>query len=718
MTCGSCAARVQKTLAEQPGVTEAKVNLATRRAHVDVLEPVDPELLIGAVNRVGYTLHPIDDGAGRASGEPAVEDSGQKHEDDWARRVLVVAPMAAFVLVTMAMGSAVMMGGFIRTTLFVVATFVQFWAGWPFLREAARRARYGAANMDTLISLGTLAAYFFSTYGLITGGMDLYFETAVLIIGFLSLGRYLEARARRRAGSAIRALLELGAKEARKIVDGAEVMVPAEEIAVGDLVRVRPGEKIPIDGTVLQGMSAVDESMLTGESAPVEKEPGSNVTGATLNKSGALTIRARAVGSDSALAHIVRLVEEAQTGRGDIQRLADRISAIFVPVSIGIALVTFAAWAIAGGDAVKGLLAAVAVLIIACPCALGLATPTAIMVGTGRAAELGILIKSTEVLERSRRITTVVFDKTGTLTRAEMKVTDLFADGAEKEELLAFAGAAEADSEHPIGAAIAAAARTRREMPRVAGFEALAGYGVRAEIAAGDHRHSVWVGTRKLMAEAEALIPGVLEDAAETLESDGKTAVFCAWDGQARGVLGIADTPRPESQRAVSVLRSMGLEVAMITGDNKRTADAMARRMGIDRVLAEVLPQDKVAEVKHLQSEGRIVAMVGDGVNDAPALVQADLGIAIGSGTDVAIESSDLTLMGGEPDKVALAITLSRRTHLTIVQNLIWAFAYNAAAIPLAALGLLNPAIAGAAMALSSVSVVTNSLRLKRFKSA
>ncbi|MDQ3767029.1 MAG: copper-translocating P-type ATPase, partial [Actinomycetota bacterium] len=599
-----------------------------------------------------------------------------------------------------------------------VATFVQFWVGWPFLREAARRARHGTANMDTLISLGTLAAYLFSTYGLSTGRMDLYFETAVLIIGFLSLGRYLEARARRRAGKAIRALLELGAKEARMVIDGAEVMVPAEEVAVGDLVRVRPGEKIPVDGRVLDGTSAVDESMLTGESLPVEKGRGSIVTGATLNTSGALTVRARAVGSDTALAQIIRLVEEAQTGKGEIQRLADRVSAVFVPVTIGIALTTFVVWATIGGDAVKGLLAAVAVLIIACPCALGLATPTAIMVGTGRAADLGILIKSPEVLEQSRRITTVVFDKTGTLTGAEMKVTDLIVDGATEEDLLAFAGAAEADSEHPIGTAIAAAARARGELPKAHGFEALAGYGVRAEIGAGTVTRSVWVGTRKLMAEAGGSIPASLEDAAEVLEGDGKTAVFCAWEAGARGVLGIADTPKPESRRAVSLLRHMGLEVAMITGDNNRTADAMARRLEIDRILAEVLPQDKVAEIERLQGEGRVVAMVGDGVNDAPALVQADLGIAIGSGTDVAIESSDITLMRGEPDKVALAIALSRRMHHTIVQNLVWAFGYNAAAIPLAALGLLNPAIAGAAMALSSVSVVTNSLRLRGFGSA
>ncbi|MDQ3783721.1 MAG: heavy metal translocating P-type ATPase, partial [Actinomycetota bacterium] len=438
MTCGSCAARVQKTLVDQPGVKGAVVNLATRRAHVDFEGPVDPDILISAVHNIGYGLHPIGK-AVPASGGIAVEDPDQEHERAWARRVLVVAPMAVFVLVTMGMGSFAMTNGFIRTALFVVATFVQFWVGWPFLREAARRARHATANMDTLISLGTLAAYLFSTYGLATGRMDLYFETAVLIVGFLSLGRYLEARARRRAGRAIRALLELGAKEARMVVDGAEVMVPAEEVSVGDVVRVRPGEKIPVDGRVLDGMSAVDESMLTGESVPVEKGPGSIVTGATLNTSGALTIRARAVGSDTALAQIVRLVEEAQTGRGEIQRLADRVSAVFVPATIGIALATFVVWTTIGGDAVKGLLAAVAVLIIACPCALGLATPTAIMVGTGRAADLGILIKSPEVLEQSRRITTVVFDKTGTLTRAEMKVTDLFVDGATEEELLALA---------------------------------------------------------------------------------------------------------------------------------------------------------------------------------------------------------------------------------------------------------------------------------------
>jgi copper-transporting P-type ATPase V len=534
-----------------------------------------------------------------------------------------------------------------------------------------------------------------------------------VIIAFLVLGRYVEARAKGRAGQAIRALLELGAKQARVLRDGQEVMVAVEQVVVGDLLRVRPGEKVPTDGEVVAGASAVDESMLTGESVPVDKMVGDPVTGATVNTSGVLTVRATRVGAETALAQIVRLVEDAQASKGHIQRLADRVAGVFVPVVIAIALATFAGWTLVGDDLKAGLVAAVAVLIIACPCALGLATPTAIMVGTGRGAELGVLIKGVEVLERTRRITTVVVDKTGTLTRGEMALTDTVPTaGLDAGELLRRAGGVEADSEHPVGRAIATAARRRvGALPEAAAFQALAGRGARADVDGA----TVWVGRGKLMADAGLLTPAAMEDAARRLEADGKTAVLVGWDGEVRGVLAVADTLKDDAAELVGRLHAMGLEVAMLTGDNARTAQAIAGQVGIDRVLAEVLPDDKVGEVARLQGAGRVVAMVGDGVNDAPALVQADLGIAIGTGTDVAIEASDLTLIRGDLAGVATAIGLARRTYRTIVQNLGWAFGYNVAAIPLAAVGLLSPIVAGAAMALSSVSVVGNSLRLRRF---
>jgi cation-transporting ATPase V len=709
MTCGSCAARVQRVLGKTQGVADAQVNLATGRAHVELAAPVPVPDLQARVAKIGYTLTPLDDRRDPRDREDAARLA-------WGRRVVAVAPAAVFALVLMLRPSLMEAAGW-RWAALVVATLVEFVVGWPFLREAARRARRRTANMDTLIAVGTLAAYGFSVWELATGGMELYFETAILLIAFLSLGRWFEARAKGRAGQAIRALVELGAKQARVIRDGTEAPVPVEQVAVGDLVRVRPGEKIPVDGEVVDGSSAVDESMLTGESVPVEKTVGDRVAGATLNTSGALTLTATAVGSDTALAQIVRLVEQAQAGKGQAQRLADRISAVFVPAVMAVALLTFAGWATLGGDPAKGLTAAVAVLIIACPCALGLATPTAIMVGTGRGAELGVLIKSIEVLERTRRITTVVFDKTGTLTHGRMAVTDTVAgEGVEEVELLRLAGAAEADSEHPIGAAITAAARDRGPLPPARGFRAVAGQGVRAEVDTGGRTVTVWVGRRKLAAEAGLLVPEVLDAAAERLERQGKTVVLAGWEGEARGALAVADTLKPGAREQIAALHRMGLEVAMLTGDNATTANAIAADVGIDRVLAEVMPQDKVGEVARLQAEGKVVAMVGDGVNDAPALVQADLGIAIGTGTDVAIESSDLTLLRGDLEGVAAAIRLSRRTYRTIVENLFWAFGYNTAAIPLAAAGLLNPVIAGVAMAFSSVSVVTNSLRLRRFR--
>ncbi|MFC4949280.1 heavy metal translocating P-type ATPase [Pseudonocardia sp. GCM10023141] len=718
MTCGSCANRVQRTLGKQPGVERAEVNFATATAHVVLAaEPAASEALRAAVAKAGYQLDapPAPAGADGGGGDPAGEDDEAAVQRSWLWRVLLAWPLGLATMV-IAFWPGLLEQAWAPWLELGLATPVQFVVGWPFLREAARRARARSASMDTLIAIGTLTAYTFSLVELLRGRTELYFETAALLIAFLALGRYFEVRARRRAGKAIKALLELGAKEARVLRDGVEVMVPAEQVRVGDLLRIRPGEKVPTDGEVVDGSSAVDESMLTGESVPVDKAPGASVVGATVNTSGVLTVRATAVGSDTALAQIVALVSAAQAGKGRAQRLADRVSAIFVPTVIGLAAATFVGWWLLAGDPVKGLIAAVAVLIVACPCALGLATPVAIMVGTGRGASLGILIKGVEVLERTRKITTVVFDKTGTLTKGEMALTDTEpGDGTDPAELLRRAGAVEADSEHPIGHAIAAAARQAYgALPAVTGFDSVAGHGVRADV----EGVTVWVGRRKLAAEAGLTLPDELTRIAEELEGQGRTAVFAGWDGRVRGVLAVADTLKDGAADTVAELHRMGLKVAMITGDNARTARAVADRVGIDTVLAEVLPADKQSEVARLQAAGEVVAMVGDGVNDAPALVAADLGIAIGTGTgtDVAIESSDLTLMRGDLGGVATAIRLSRRTYRTIWQNLGWAFGYNVALIPLAALGLLNPIFAGAAMGFSSVSVVANSLRLLRFR--
>ena len=718
MTCGSCAARVQRILGRQEGVAGADVNFATGMALVRLDDPtVSDDTLTAAVDRIGYELAPV------RVDEPRTSRAEQERAAQrmWLRRIIVAWPVAAVFLFGMvatplsgrAMALMESTGG--RVAALLLAIPVQFWVGWPFIAEAARRARRRTANMDTLIALGTLAAFGFSVVQLFAGG-PLYFDSAVLIIAFLVLGRWLEARAKGRAGSAIEALLELGATQARLVAsDGTEYMVPVERVRVGDVVRVRPGEKVPVDGEVIEGTSAVDESMLTGESLPVDKGPGAGVSGATLNAGGVLTVRATAVGADSALARIVALVERAQSGKGAAQRLADRVSAVFVPAVLTIALVTLGVWWLVFGRPVDGLTAAVSVLIIACPCALGLATPTAVMVGTGRGADLGILIKGVEILERTRDVDVVVFDKTGTLTRGEMAVTDVVAaagTGTDEQTVLAYAAAAEADSEHPIGAAITAAARDRGlEVERPTAFTAVAGHGVHADV----DGVTVWVGTRKLAAEAGLVLPEALDDAAGRCERDGKTAVVAGWDAQVRGVVAVADTVKDDAADAVARLHAIGIATAMLTGDNHRTAAAIAAQVGIDRVLAEVLPDGKQDEVARLQAEGRSVAMVGDGVNDAPALVQADLGIAIGTGTDVAIESSDLTLMRSDLDGVATAIGLSRATERTIRQNLGWAFGYNTLAIPIAALGFLSPIVAGAAMAFSSVSVVANSLRLRRF---
>ncbi|MEM8746229.1 MAG: heavy metal translocating P-type ATPase [Actinomycetota bacterium] len=720
MTCGSCAARVQKVLSRQPGIQLAEVNYATGRASVtpDAGVTLDPSDLAVAIDRIGYSLAPAH--APDHDGSDSEEVDGSE-ADGWKWRTLAALPAAVFMVSTMFFHDTAMHTTWLRWLQFGLALPVQFVVGWPILAGAAKRARHLTADMDTLIAVGTLSAFTYSTGQLLTDGHELYFEAAVVIIFFISLGRWMEARAKSRAGAALRSLLELGAKEAR-LVDGAdgsdERMVPVESLRIGDLVRVRPGEKVPVDGEVVHGASAVDESMLTGESVPVDKSVGDSVAGATINTSGALTVRATRVGADTALAQIVRLVEQAQTGKSAVQRLADRISAVFVPVVLVIAAATFLGWWLLGDDLRDAVDASVAVLIIACPCALGLATPVAIMVGTGRGAQLGILIKSVETLEQTRRISTVVFDKTGTLTDGSMSVVDVVTDPADGDGttdglLLARAGAVEADSEHPIGRAIAAEARRAHgSLDPVDEFEAIPGHGIRADV----DGTTVWVGRRELIEAAGLHLATELDDAAVAREIEGRTAIFVGWGGRVRGVIAVSDTTSRSAAATVERLHQRGLAVAMITGDNERTARTVADEVGIDQVIAGVLPAGKQSEIERLQADGEKVAMVGDGINDAPALTQADLGIAIGTGTDVAIESSDLTLMRGDVAHVVTAIDLSRRTYRTIVQNLFWAFAYNTVAIPLAVAGLLNPLVAGAAMAFSSVSVVANSLRLRRFR--
>ena len=718
MTCGSCAARVQRVLAKQAGVEDATVNLATHRASVR-FDPREAtvESLTAAVARIGYGAAPVVSGPAE-SGESGTGGDGDGEAQAaamWLRRIVVAWPLSLAVLI---LSMFYMHEPWARWTALALTVPVQFWAGYPFLRAAAVRARVFQANMDSLIAMGTLAAFTFSAYQVVFGThhAEHYLDTSALIIAFLLLGRYFEARAKGRASGAIRKLLELGAKDARVVVDGEERTVPVDQVRVGEVVRVRPGEKVPVDGVVVAGASAVDESMLTGESVPIDKAVGDRVAGATLNREGVLTVRATAVGAETALAQIVRQVEEAQASRAPVQRLADRVAGVFVPVVLALAVLTFAVWWLGAGDATAGLVAAVAVLIIACPCALGLATPTAILVGTGKGASMGVLIKGGEVLERSVRIDTVLFDKTGTLTHGRMAVAEVVAAaGQDERDLLRLTAAVEEASEHPVGRAVVdEARRLGLAVGAAEAFEAVPGQGVRGVV--GGTR--VWVGRRSLMADAGLVLPADVVSAADRLEADGRTVVFAGWDGVVRGAAAVADTVKVDAASVVARLRSLGLDVAMISGDNRRTAEAIARELGIDRVRAEVLPADKVDEVRRLQADGRTVAMVGDGINDAPALVRADIGIAIGSGTDVAIESSDITLLSGDLHRVITAILLSRRTFRTIRQNLAWAFGYNIVLIPLAALGLLNPVIASAAMAFSSVSVVSNSLRLARFRDA
>jgi Cu+-exporting ATPase len=762
MTCASCAARVEQSLNEVHGVT-ATVNYATDRATVDYdPDTVAPYQLVGAVEAVGYgaLLHP-----GEHEGEDADSAASLR------RRLLVSAALSLPVLL-LSMITPLQFDGW-EWLAFALATPVALWGALPFHRATWANLRHRVATMDTLVSVGVLAAWLWSVYALLVGDADMYFETASAITTFILAGRYLEARAKRRAGAAISALLELGAKDVALLdADGREHRVPVERLAPGDRFVVRPGEKVATDGVVEEGSSAVDMSMLNGEPVPVEVGPGSDVVGATVNAGGRLVVRATKVGADTAVAQIALLVTEAQAGKAPVQRLADRISAVFVPAVIGLSLVTFAVWLVTGGSASDAFTAAVAVLIIACPCALGLATPTALMVGTGRGAQLGLLIKGPEVLESTRRVDTVVLDKTGTVTTGRMSLMEIVpAAGVDRAEALRLAGAVENASEHPVGRAIARAASERHTaragsdglgsasngvgsasngvgsasngvgsasdapgsasdsvgcaggglgsardgvagvLSPVEGFRNVEGLGVAGVVDGLD----VVVGRPALLAERGVALPPELAAVRTRAEERGQTAVVAAWGGEARAVLVVADTVKPSSAEAVASLKELGLRPVLLTGDNETIARSVAGDVGIDEVTADVLPAEKANVVRRLQEDGRVVAMVGDGVNDGPALAQADLGLAIGTGTDVAIEASDLTLVSGDLRAAPDAIRLSRSTLRTIKQNLAWAFAYNVAAIPAAAAGLLSPVIAAAAMALSSVSVVGNALRLRRF---
>ena len=725
MTCASCANRIERKLNKLPGVS-ATVNYATEKATISAPGDITVEELIAVVEKAGYTA---------ALPEPPAEPERPAEPDELRplRQRLITAIALSVPVIAMAMIPALQFRYWQWLSLTLAAPVVVY-AGWPFHRAALINLRHGTATMDTLISMGTLAAFGWSLWALFfgeagmpglrhdftlaltrgDGAMAIYLETAAGVTMFILAGRYFEARAKRRAGAALRALLELGAKDVTVLRGERTERIPVERLKVGDAFLVRPGEKIATDGEVIEGSSAVDVSMLTGESVPVEVGPGDAVTGATVNVGGRLVVRATRVGADTRLAQIARLVQQAQSGKARVQRLADRISGVFVPVVIALALATLIYWLVAGAGATAAFTAAVAVLIIACPCALGLATPTALMVGTGRGAQLGILIKGPEVLESTRAIDTVVLDKTGTVTTGKMALVEVIpADGVDAGQALRLAGALESASEHPIARAIAAGAAERTgALPKVTEFGNVAGLGVQGVV----DGHAVVVGRPRLLAEWSLALPAELEQAMAEAQARGRTAVAVGWDGAARAVLTVADQIKPTSAEAVARLRELGLRPVLLTGDNEPAARAVAEAVGIDEVIAEVLPAGKVEVVKRLQAQGRTVAMVGDGVNDAAALAQADLGLAMGTGTDAAIEAGDLTLVRGDLRAAADAIRLSRRTLATIKGNLFWAFAYNVAALPLAAAGLLSPMIAGAAMAFSSVFVVGNSLRLRRFR--
>ncbi|MFE7589864.1 heavy metal translocating P-type ATPase [Kitasatospora sp. NPDC057512] len=731
MTCASCAARIEKKLNRMDGVT-ASVNYATEKAKVSFEGGVEVADLIATVEATGYTAAlpkppAAEGGSGAGQAEPADELAP-------LRQRLFTAVALAVPVIAMAMVPALQFDNWQWLSLTLAAPVVTY-AAWPFHRAAFTNARHGAATMDTLVSLGTTAAFLWSLWALFFGdagmpGMrhgfeftiargdgssNIYLEAAAGVTAFILAGRYFEARSKRTAGAALKALLELGAKDVTVLRGGAEVRIPIADLAVGDRFVVRPGEKIATDGTVVEGASAVDASMLTGESVPVEVGVGDSVTGATVNAGGRLVVEATRVGADTQLSRMARLVEEAQNGKAAAQRLADRISAVFVPIVITLAVATLGYWLGTGEGWTAAFTAAVAVLIIACPCALGLATPTALLVGTGRGAQLGVLIKGPEVLESTRRVDIIVLDKTGTVTTGQMTLLAVHAaEGVDRAEVLRLAGALEHASEHPIARAVATAAAKAGELPAVEGFENVPGLGVQGVV----DGHAVVAGREALLNEWSQHLSEALAEAKRTAEAAGRTAIAVGWDGEARAVLEVADAVKPTSAEAIGRLRALGLTPVLLTGDNRLVAEAVAAEVGIgpEHVIAEVMPQDKVDTVKRLQAEGKVVAMVGDGVNDAAALAQADLGLAMGTGTDAAIEAGDLTLVRGDLLAAADAIRLSRKTLATIKGNLFWAFGYNVAALPLAAAGMLNPMIAGAAMAFSSVFVVGNSLRLRRFR--
>ncbi|MEU8515661.1 heavy metal translocating P-type ATPase [Kitasatospora sp. NPDC048722] len=733
MTCASCAARIEKKLNRMDGVS-ASVNYATEKAKVSFGGAVEVADLIATVEATGYTAAlPKPPAATGPAGEGA-ERAGEADELAPLRQRLITAVALAVPVIAMAMVPALQFDDWQWLSLTLAAPVVTY-AAWPFHRAAFTNARHGAATMDTLVSLGTGAAFLWSLWALFfgTAGMpgmrhgfeltigrsdgagNIYLEAAAGVTAFILAGRYFEARSKRTAGAALKALLELGAKDVTVLRAGREARVPIAELAVGDRFVVRPGEKIATDGVVVEGASAVDASMLTGESVPVEVAAGDAVTGATVNAGGRLVVEATRVGADTQLSRMAELVEDAQNGKAAAQRLADRISAVFVPIVITLAIATLGYWLGTGEGWTAAFTAAVAVLIIACPCALGLATPTALLVGTGRGAQLGVLIKGPEVLESTRKVDTIVLDKTGTVTTGRMALLAVHtADGVTEAEALRLAGALEHASEHPIARAVATAAAKEGELPPVEGFENVPGLGVQGVV----DGHAVVAGREALLNEWAQYLPERLAAAKRAAEAAGRTAIAVGWDGQARAVLEVADAVKPTSAAAIAELRRLGLTPVLLTGDNRAVAEAVAAEVGIapEHVIAEVMPQDKVDTVKRLQAEGKVVAMVGDGVNDAAALARADLGLAMGTGTDAAIEAGDLTLVRGDLMAAADAIRLSRRTLATIKGNLFWAFGYNVAALPLAAAGMLNPMIAGAAMAFSSVFVVGNSLRLRRFR--